>query len=113
MAFGVIGAVSGIGVPGDRPIGCDLERWAALLVQILAVLGFNRGWIDRVFGESEPSRCHEGYRGNHEPVPVQSIVLGRSMTDVPARGATPRAGTFFWSAHCGSANTVRLPPSAV
>src|SRR3979409_148464 len=72
MALGVRAAVSVIGVPVDCPIGCGLERRTALLVQILAILGFNRGWIDRVFGESEPSRCHAGYRGNHQPVLVQS-----------------------------------------
>src|SRR6267154_3164127 len=94
MAFRVIAAVAGIGIPVDGTIGRDLESRIALLVQILAAVGFDCSRIDGVFGDSHPSRCHEDHRGNHKPVLMQSDCPRRSMTDVPARGATPRAGTI-------------------
>ena len=47
VTFRVIAAVPGIRIPVDGTIGRDFKGRIAFLVQILAVLGFNRGWIDR------------------------------------------------------------------
>src|SRR4051794_35983802 len=108
----MIAAVPGISITIHSPRGGDLVRRICLLVQILAVLGFDWCRINGVFGESEPSRCHEGYRGSYKPDCAQDLVLDVRLQTcrrvegfhVPAR---------LVSGHCGSANIVSVPPSAV
>jgi hypothetical protein len=93
VALRMVTAVPGIGIPVDGAIGRDLERCIAVLVQILAVLGFDCSRINGVFGESEPSRCHEGYRGSYKPDCAQELVLDASA-DMPTRREVPRDGTI-------------------
>src|ERR1700704_1138915 len=96
VTFRVIAAVPGIRIPVDGTIGRDFKGRIAFLVQILAVLGFDWSRINAVFGESEPSRCHEGYRGSYKPDCVQEIVLDVRVHNEPARGVDPRAATICW-----------------
>ena len=51
MTLRVITAIYGIGIPIDGTIGRDFEGRVAFLVLILAVIGFDCGRIDWVFGE--------------------------------------------------------------
>src|SRR5215211_244701 len=75
MAFRVIAAEPGVGVPIHRTVGRDLEGRVALLVEVLAVLGFDGGRIDRVFSEGNSSRHHENHRGTRKPDYTQELVL--------------------------------------
>src|SRR5258708_40344140 len=76
VALRMITAVPRISIPIDRAIGRDFECRVALLVQILAVLGFDRRRVDGLFGESEPFTCHECNRNSHKPDCAQDFVLG-------------------------------------
>src|SRR6185369_4059190 len=73
MAFGVIAAVSGIGVPIDRPVGCDLEGRVAFLVEILAILGLDGGRIVRRVGNRSRRPKHES--GCNQPNYTQELML--------------------------------------
>ena len=63
MTLGMVAAVAGIGIPIDGAIGTDLECRIAVLVHILAVLGFDRGWIAAAIGKS--SLSGERRNGDH------------------------------------------------
>src|SRR3954466_11932123 len=92
MAFRVIAAEPGVGVPIHGAVGCDIEGRVALLVEVLAVLGFDGGRIDRVFSEGNSSRYHENHRGTRKPDCTQELVLDIRRAGAPAHGATPSAG---------------------
>src|SRR5258708_23294308 len=93
----MITAVPGVSIPVDGTVWRDLEGRVSFLVQILAVLGFDCSRINGVFGESEPSRCHDGYRGSYKPDCVQQLVLDVRVHNEPARGVDPRAGLLVSS----------------
>src|SRR5947209_3121585 len=110
----MIAAVPGIGVPVHGAVGSDLEGRVSLLVEIFTVLGFDGGRIDRVCGEGDTSGCQEDHHGNHQPDHTQEAVLEIRRTTLPdAWSNSKRRERCFESAHCGSANTVSAPPSAV
>jgi hypothetical protein len=48
VTFGMVAAIAGIGVPIHRAVGRDLVGWIALLIEIFAILGFDRGRVDRI-----------------------------------------------------------------
>ena len=109
MAFGVIAAVAGIGVPVDCPVGRDLEGRISFLVEILAILGLDGGRIVR--SVDNRSRRHKHESGCNKPNDTQELILEFDL-DQPARG-TSHAPDEVILLYCGSANTVSEPPSAV
>src|SRR5258708_20054763 len=90
VALRMITAVPRISIPIDRAIGRNFECRVALLVQILAVLGFDRCRVDGLFGESEPFTCHECNRDSHKPNYAQDLVLAvRYRSPATWKSSTP------------------------
>src|SRR5438445_10199367 len=89
MAFRVIAAVSGIGVPVDRPVGPDLEGRISFLVEILAILGLDGGRIVRSVGNR--SRRHQHESGYNQPNSTQELILDIRCRSTGAWNE-PRAG---------------------
>src|SRR6187431_2171570 len=89
MAFGVIAAVPGIGVPVDRPVGRNLEGRISLLVEILSILGLDGGRIISSVGNR--SRRHKHKSGRNQPNFTQELILDIRCRSTGAWNE-PRAG---------------------